>query len=269
MIDITANPSACSGATNTYSVSGNIEFSNPPPAGTLSITDMTAIPQVSQTLYPPFVSPVSYTLSNIPCDGVSHTLYAVFSDSLACTLNKVYTAPPEACPQAVISGGGSICSDGSTTTNVIVTFTGTGPYDFTYAINGVPQTPVTGYNGPFPYTLATNIPGTYTLVSLSNLGCPGTGSVSGSAIVIANPLPVPLITGNATVCSGSTGNVYETAEGMQNYQWTVSAAGNITNGGGSNDYTSTVKWNSAGQGSISVNYTDGMDVMQLLLPCSM
>jgi uncharacterized protein (TIGR02145 family) len=257
MISITANPSLCSGLTNTYSVSGNIEFTNPPPAGTLSITDITAVPQVSQTLFPPFISPMAYNLLNIPCDGLVHTLVAVFSDSLACTLNHLYTAPPESCPQAVISGGGHICSDGSTTTNIIINFTGTGPYNFTYAINGVLQTPVTGYNGPFPYTLATNIPGTYTLVSVSNAGCTGTGIVSGTAIVIGDPLPVPVITGNSTACAGSAGNVYTTQTGMHNYLWTVSPGGSITAGGGLNDYTCTVTWNSSGGRTISVNYTDG------------
>ena len=105
--------------------------------------------------------------------GQIHTLSAVFSDSLACILTKQYNAPPENCPMAVMSGGGSICNDGTSTTNVYVNFTGTGPNDFTYAINGVPQTPITGYNWPFPYMLVTGVPGTYTLVSLQILPAPG------------------------------------------------------------------------------------------------
>lgn len=257
MIDITSTPSTCNGATNTYSVSGNMEFSNPPATGTLTITDITALPPLSQTLYPPFVSPLAYNITNIPCDGALHTLSAVFSDSLTCTLTKQYTAPAEICPQAQISGGGEICNDGTSTANITISITGIGPFDFTYAINGVPQTPVTGYIGPLPYVFGTNIPGNYTMVSLSNAACPGPGSVSGSAVVIVNPLPVPTITGNNTVCSGSAGNVYETESGMSNYQWTISPGGVISAGGGPIDYTATVTWITSGPRTLSVNYTNG------------
>ena len=256
MIAITANTTTCNGVTNTYSVSGNIEFSNPPPTGTLTITDITAVPQVSQTLLPPFTSPMAYNLTNIPCDGVVHTLSAVFSDSLACNMTKQYTAPLENCPQAQISGGGEICNDGTSTADITVSFSGTGPFDFTYAINGIPQTPVTGYNGPFPYVTGTSIPGTYTLVSLSNAACPGTGTVSGTAVVIVDPLPVPSITGANSVCSGLAGNKYVTEPGMHDYLWTASPGGLITAGGGINADSIVVTWNSPGVQTIGINYTD-------------
>lgn len=256
IITMTTNTSACSSLTNTYSVSGNIEFSNPPTTGTLTITDITAAPPVSQTLFPPFVSPLAYTLPNVPCDGLVHTLSAIFSDSTACTLTKIYTAPPPSCPEAQLSGGGEICNDGTSTANVTITFTGTGPFDFTYAINGIPQTPVTGFNGPFPYVMATNIPGTYTLVSLSNAACLGPGTIAGSAVVIVDPLPVPSITGNAVVCSGSASNVYTTEPGKQNYIWTISPGGTPTTGGTVNDNTVTITWDAAGIKTVSVNYTN-------------
>ena len=38
MLSITRNVSACNPATNTYSLSGQMEFSNPPTAGTLTIS---------------------------------------------------------------------------------------------------------------------------------------------------------------------------------------------------------------------------------------
>ena len=156
----------------------------------------------------------------------------------------------------MISGGGHVCSDGTTTTNINITFTGTGPFTFTYAINGTQQTPVTGYSGPNPYTLATNIPGTYTLLSVSNPACQGTGTVSGSAVVIADPLPVPGITGIVSACSGSSGNGYTSNPGMSNYLWTVSPGGIITAGGGLSADTVTVTWNVPGSQTVSVNYTD-------------
>jgi uncharacterized protein (TIGR02145 family) len=256
MIAMTTATSSCNAATNTYSVSGNVEFSNPPATGTLMVTDITSVPPVSQTLYPPFVSPLPYSIPNIPCDGASHTLSAVFSDSSSCSLTTQYTAPGAICPHAQIGGGGTICNDGISTANIAISFTGIGPFDFTWSVDGVPQAPVTGYNGPFPYTFATNVPGLYQLVSLSNAACPGPGLISGSATVIVNPLPVPTITGNTSVCSGSY-NMYATEAGMSLYQWTVSTGGIITSGGGPNDYLVTVTWSSPGNRTVSINYTNG------------
>ena len=66
---------------------------------------------------------------------------------------------------------------------------------------------------------------------------------------------VPVISGNSTVCEGSTGNVYTTQPGMTNYAWSVSAGGTITAGGTYLDNTVTVTWNTAGNQSVSVNFT--------------
>ena len=70
-------------------------------------------------------------------------------------------------PTATISGGGTICDGASR--NLTVTFTGTGPYTFTYALGGVPQPPVaTAAN---PYTLNVTAAGTYTIVNVSDANC--------------------------------------------------------------------------------------------------
>lgn len=256
MVAMTANPSVCDGLTNTFSVSGNIEFSNPPPTGTLTITDNTAVPPVTQTLLPPFISPKAYNLTGIPCDGLVHTLTAAFSDSVACTMNSQITSPPASCPSANISGGGEICNDGISTVTVGISLTGIAPFDFTYALNGVPQPAITNYSGPSPYVFNTNQAGTYTLVSIANSICTGPGMISGSAIVTLNPLPLPTIAGPANVCVGSSGIVYSTEAGMTNYTWTISGGGIITAGGGMNSNTVTVTWNTAGSQSVSINYHD-------------
>jgi len=76
MIALVTNATSCDPSTNRFSISGDIEFSNPPAAGNLTITDNTAIPPVSQVFTPPFTSPQTYNLSNIPCDGLIHTVIA-------------------------------------------------------------------------------------------------------------------------------------------------------------------------------------------------
>jgi hypothetical protein len=65
--------------------------------------------------------------------------------------------------------------------------------------------------------------------------------------------PVPTITGPATTCKDTPGNVYTTEAGMTNYAWTVSA-GTITAGAGTNSIT--VTWTAAGAQQVSINYTD-------------
>lgn len=191
LVAITATPTACDPGTNTFSVSGNLEFSNPPTTGFLRVTDNTANPPIIKNLPPPFTSPYPYTITGIPCDGLIHSLTAAFTDSTTCTLTvpDAYNAPPAVCPQAAISGGGLVCDDGVSTTTVTITFNGAPPpYDFTYDIDGI-EIEILNYNGPFPYVITTKIEGTYTLVSVSNASCPGT--VSGSATVTLIDLPPP------------------------------------------------------------------------------
>jgi len=167
IVSVTANPSSCNESTNTYDLSGSVEFSNPPPTGTLTISDLNASPQISQTFNAPFISPTSFNLVNISCDGIQHNLMASFSDSAACTLTVEYTAPDPICPTAQISGGGTICATPSASVTVSITLTGIPPWDFIYAIDGVSQLPVTNYPGPSPYLIITSTAGLYTMVSVS------------------------------------------------------------------------------------------------------
>jgi hypothetical protein len=78
----------------------------------------------------------------------------------------------------------------------------------------------------------------------------------GNITVTVNALPVVTLSGPATACAVSAGNVYTTQAGMSNYIWTVSAGGTPTSGGGPNDNTVTVTWNTAGAQTVSVNYTN-------------
>jgi uncharacterized protein (TIGR02145 family) len=66
-----------------------------------------------------------------------------------------------------------------------------------------------------------------------------------------NPLPVPTITGNPSVCAGSS-SIYTTETGMSGYTWNVSAGGTIVSGTGTQAIT--VTWNTAGAQTVSVNY---------------
>lgn len=90
----------------------------------------------------------------------------------------------------------------------------------------------------------------YGVVVTSSTGCIGHDSI----VVSVTALPVPVITGNATACEGSS-VVYSTASGMANYVWGVTG-GTITTGGSSTDDYAIVMWSSAGAGSVTVNYEE-------------
>ena len=90
-------------------------------------------------------------------------------------------------------------------------------------------------------------------VNYTNInGCTATAPTVKNVTV--NALPVPTITGSASVCVGTTGVNYSTETGMTGYIWNVSAGGTITSGNGTN--VVTVTWNTAGAQTVSVIYTD-------------
>jgi len=82
----------------------------------------------------------------------------------------------------------------------------------------------------------------------------GTGTGSPNLAVTVNAQPTPTITGAATVCALSTGNVYTTQTGMTGYTWTTSAGGTVTAGTGTS--SATVTWTTAGAQSVNVNYNN-------------
>ncbi len=93
-------------------------------------------------------------------------------------------------------------------------------------------------------------------MSVHGTNVSGSGSESPLYAVTVNPSPTPTITGPATVCAGSAGNVYTTQAAMTNYVWVVSAGGTVTAGGTGTSNTVTVTWTTAGAKTVTVNYTN-------------
>jgi hypothetical protein len=101
------------------------------------------------------------------------------------------------------------------------------------------------------------------VVMTSSLSCTsGSPATSPTTTMIVNPLPVPTISGPASVCVNSTGNVYNTQAGMTGYVWAITG-GTITAGAGTDIVT--VTWTSAGVKTLSVNYTNA-DLCTALTP---
>ncbi|MEI7491199.1 MAG: FISUMP domain-containing protein [Bacteroidota bacterium] len=94
---------------------------------------------------------------------------------------------------------------------------------------------------------------TVTLTAYSGDGCPKTIHKQ----VTVESLPVPTFTaGDNSLCINSTGHVYSTEPGKQNYAWTIPPQASITAGGTSADNSVTLTWTASGTYTIKVNYTN-------------
>lgn len=83
--NIEANISACNPANNSFSVSGLVEFTNPPAGGQLIIEDCNGNQQVFNA---PFTSPTNYNITGLDSDGTLNCeLTAYFTANAACTIN--------------------------------------------------------------------------------------------------------------------------------------------------------------------------------------
>ena len=94
-------------------------------------------------------------------------------------------------------------------------------------------------------------------------GC--TSTVNRILSITVIDTPVPVMTGPQNLCLNSTGHLYSTQSGKNNYVWTVTG-GTISSGGGPANPTCTVTWTTAGAQSISVLYTDPVTLCTALAP---
>ena len=93
---------------------------------------------------------------------------------------------------AFISGNDTICDNGNPA-EVVVDFTGTAPFSFSYNVNGVTEN--VDSTMLKKYIINTTIAGNYTLISFSdNNGFWSIDSIDGSAIVTILPSPTALFT---------------------------------------------------------------------------
>ena len=180
---------------------------------------------------------VNYTNGN-GCTAAAPTAYNV-------TVNPL--------PVPTISGNASACI--TSTGNVYTSEVGMTGYTWSVSAGGT-ITAGGGVNDN-SVTITWNTAGAQS-VSVNYINGNGCTAASPTVYpVTVNPLPVPTITGNASVCQNSTGNVYSTEAGMTAYTWAVSVGGTVTGGGGANDNTVTISWGTTGPQSVSVIYTNG------------
>jgi gliding motility-associated-like protein len=110
------------------------------------------------------------------------------SGSVAVSINNL--------PSGFMSGGAEIC-DGDFA-EIQIEFTGSGNWNFVYAVNGEP---VPAINTSFsPFLIETGLEGSYELISVTDDNCPGIAN--GDAVVDVNELPMAILSGVGAICAG-------------------------------------------------------------------
>ncbi len=115
-------------------------------------------------------------------------------------------------PTVVISGGANICP-GNTTPLTITLTQGTAPWSFTYVRNNGSPVTITGVTENI-HTVSVNAAGTYTISSVEDAVCTGTGS--GQAVVTTSIVPVATLTGTAAICEHTSTNLNVAITGTTN-----------------------------------------------------
>lgn len=152
-------------------------------------------------------------------------------------------------PVPVITGLQAVCAQ----TSGVVYATEAGMTGYNWVIS--PGGTITAGANTNQVAVTWNIAGSQTLSV--NYSIPATGCSAATPTVksiTVNPLITPTITGQAAACVNSTGNVYTTQPGMTNYTWSISAGGTIT--GGSSGNSISVTWLTAGNKTVTCNYTN-------------
>lgn len=121
----------------------------------------------------------------------------------------------------VMSGGTTICDDGTSTTPLNVTLAGTPPFSITYSIDGVNQTPITGI-ATSPYIINAKAPHLYALTAVTDASACSNGSESGSADVKSYPA-LPVGHDNTFSAPASTSLSVDNAGGT--YEWYDASSG--------------------------------------------
>ena len=137
--------------------------------------------------------PTNVTLSNpndslavSPSNTAVYTINSISDPNCSTSITDAATITVNPLPETTISGGGSICNDGSTTDVLISTSAGTPTFNVIYSV-GLENRLAS--NIGFNHIISTNEAGIYTINEVTDSkGCKAQ-NISGSATVTVNPMP--------------------------------------------------------------------------------
>jgi Leucine-rich repeat (LRR) protein len=124
-----------------------------------------------------------------------------------------------ACPTATVSGTAAVCKGSATT--IQAALTGTPPWNLTWS-DGFVQNGIAA--GPATRSVAPTVTTTYTVTAVSDANCTGTGS--GSAVVTVEFPPKAAVSGDTTICAGSSATIQAALTGTA--PWTLAWSDGLT-----------------------------------------
>lgn len=136
----------------------------------------------------------------------TYTYYAASGNNGCESINRLaITVSVKALPQAAVTGASTLCLNATSPTVTFTGSAGTGPYTFTYQVNGgSSQTIGSGTGNTASVSVPTNVKGnfTYALVRVDDAN--GCGQLqTSSTLVKVLPKPTATISGTTSVCAGS------------------------------------------------------------------
>ena len=188
--------------------------------------------------------------------GAASGTLSVYGTNANCVAPGPTTSIPitiNSFPTPTLSGPATICLG----TSGVTYFTESGKTAYSWSVSA--GNTITGGGTPTSSsaTVTWSMPGTqYVYVNYSDPASGCTPNIPTAYPVIVNSPPAPTITNNdISVCVNSSGHIYTTEAGMQNYQWNITG-GTIDFGGTLTDNYASVTWTSSGPKTISVSYTN-------------
>lgn len=200
----------------------------------------------------------SYTTVSTLAAAGGYTVTVTDVNGCVSPVSTTETITVHALPVPTVTGANPICPG---TTETYITESGNGIHDYVWTYTGG-TLQSGGGTSDNQITITWDQPGSKTvMVNYTDVnGC----SASESQTVQTSNSPLPGITSSPAntfdVCINYTGNVYTTEPGNSNYVWAVTG-GTVTSGGGANDNTVTITWDTEGTQSVSVNYENGAGCM--------
>jgi hypothetical protein len=143
-----------------------------------------------------------YVINATPGASVTYTLISVSGLCSGTLVNATSVVTVNSPASAALSGTASVCSGNAAIISVDLLSSVT-PYDITYT-DGVTPVTVTGITSTqYTFSVSPTATVTYTLVSVTDAGgC--TGVVSGSAVLTVFQTPTATVSGDQSICSGSS-----------------------------------------------------------------
>jgi hypothetical protein len=118
----------------------------------------------------------------------------------------------------IVTSSKYVCPGNSA--SILVSFTGTAPWTYTYVRNG--QEPVTAVSYYSYDTIVVTQTGIYTIIALSDATTAGT-CFTGAATILQNPLPTAsILSVDISICQGDSANISVALTGMP--PWTLTYA---------------------------------------------